>query len=84
MNPTKEQAEEFTAYLRTSTESLQDAIKGRFEYTQHPLDFAYGVIIGARITRCECGKWGDVEDLAPDGPPLPCPHNPEKGEHITK
>lgn len=76
MKPSKVEVAIFLEYLQRSTEPLQNAIKGRFEFTNYPLDFAYGVIVGAGVTRCECGKWGDVDELTEDGRPLPCPHMP--------
>lgn len=61
--------------LRQSNQPLQVIAAGRFIDKQHPLDYAYGLMIGAALTRCECGIWGKIEDLqSEDGVPLACSH----------
>jgi len=65
---------QFICDLRESHEPLQTVAAGRFEDKQYPLDYAYGLMLGAGLTRCECGVWGDVEDLLIDRVPIPCPH----------
>lgn len=54
--------------------SLGEMTEGLFSDKKHPFDYVYGLTIGAGLTRCECGLWGDVEDLIKDGVSIPCPH----------
>jgi hypothetical protein len=66
--------EEFITDLQNSSQPLQVVAAGKFVDKAYPLDYAYGLMIGAGKTRCECGKWGDVKELQIDGQPIPCPH----------
>lgn len=73
-NITAEQ--EFLNELRKpdANQPLQVIAEGRFPNKQYPLDYAYGLTIGGGLARCECGLWGNVEDLTEGGEPIPCPH----------
>ena len=72
------QEKQFLEELRQSTLPLQVVAYGKFTDKQYPLDYAYGLMIGAGLTRCECGIWGNIDDLKKDGLPIPCPHITEE------
>ena len=57
--------------------SLDQMAAGLFADQKYPLDYAYGLIIGAGLTRCECGLWGERDELIKDSVPIPCPHDVE-------
>jgi len=57
-----------------ANQPLQVVAKGRFLDKEYPFDYAYGLMVGAGLTRCECGLWGNVEDLTENHKPIPCPH----------
>jgi len=65
---------QFLRDLRQSSQSLRSMVAGKFTDKKYPLEYAYGLTIGAGLTRCKCGEWSKVEDLERDGVLLPCHH----------
>jgi hypothetical protein len=51
-----------------------------FEGLCHPLDYAWGVIIGAGVDRCPCGVWSFSSEFQEfDGNGIPaCPHKEDR------
>jgi len=66
---------QFLRDLRQSGQSLRSMAAGKFTDKKYPFEYAYGLTIGAGLTRCKCGEWGKVEDLERDGVLLPCRHS---------
>lgn len=84
MNPQKDpfaQEKAFLAYLRhQSNLPLREAATGWFKDKEYPLEYAGGLVIGAGLMRCACGKWGKVDELRKEDTLLPCPHQDEPFE----
>lgn len=73
---------QFLAALRRpgASKPLQEMVEGLFQLKSYPLDYALGLTIGAGLIRCECGLWGDVDDLTENNIPIPCPHQNSQAE----
>lgn len=73
-----EEEAKFLAALRQpgASKPLQEMAEGLFQKKDYPLDYAYGLTIGAGLIRCECGLWGDIDDLTNDDNIPMCPHEP--------
>lgn len=68
------QSRQFLDDLRRSRQPLHMVAADRFSDKRYPYDYACGLVIGAGLTRCECGTWGKIKYLERNGIPAPCPH----------
>lgn len=65
---------QFLDNLLLTTLPLENAIRDKFSDKMFPLEYATGLVIGAGLTHCKCGRWGYTDDLERDGVQLPCHH----------